>query len=323
MATWQYYIEQHGEPSSVLKLRHVPKPVAGPGHVLVKIQASPVNPSDLMWIKGQYVRSPKSFPALVGFECAGEVEAVGDGVHNVKVGQRVSLFSDGGTWAEYTSVPASSVVQVPNTLAIELAAQLLINPLTVYGLLESGNLQPGDYVLQTAAGSSLGKLLIQFAKSKGYKTINVVRRKDQEKELKDLGADEVITTEEIPRVREITGGKGVKYAVDAVGGDGINELIKVLAYSGTIYVYGSLGGLATPNVRLLWGSNSKVGAWTLYNWIPAQTPEKLQAVYNEIIEGFISGKLKSPFQHFDAKTKILDALVEVVKPGRAKKPILV
>jgi len=217
-----------------------------------------------------------------------------------------------------------SITVVPDNLSVDLAAQLTMNPLTAYGLLESGHLRTGDYVLQTAAASSLGKLLIQLAKTKGYKTINVVRRKDQEKELKALGADEVITTEEIAtKVRQITGGKGVKYAIDAVAGDGISEIIKVLAYDGTVNFYGALAGHANPQLSLLWGNNAKVGAWTLYNWLPAQTPETLQRIYKEIIEDFITGKLKSDAQHFDAQTQVLTALTETTKPGRDKKPLLV
>jgi len=325
---WQVYFDEHGEPTHVLKIREVPIPQPGPKEIRIKVQARSIHPADLLYIRGQYMIKPKHFPSGAGFEGAGIVDAVGSEVHHLKVGQLINATSsnmiDGGLWAEYAIV--TNAVPLPDNLPLGIAAQVTINPLTAYGLLEDGHLKEGEYFLQTAASSSLGKLIIQLAKTQGLKTINVVRRKEHVEELKKLGADEVISTDTedlAKRVLEITNGKGVRYAIDAVAGEGINEIIKLLDYYGVVNFYGSLSGNANPNVGLLWAKNAKVGAWTLYNWFAVTPLDKVISVQKGIVEAFASGKLHSPFQTFDTQKHLLEAIKEVEKPGRTLKPILI
>jgi trans-2-enoyl-CoA reductase len=150
---------------------------------------------------------------------------VGEGVTKVKTGQRVvtvtglEAFKGNGSWQEYICLPEDLVWPVPDYLSDETAAQFIINPWTSYGMLKDLAVPAGEYVLQSAAGSALGKQVIKLAKHWGVKTINVVRRAEQKAELRALGADEVICSSEediVARVKEITGGRGAYAALDAV-----------------------------------------------------------------------------------------------------------
>ena len=164
----------------------------------------------------------------------GEVQALGPGVDSVPVGRRVvPLGVSPGTWAELMVVPAARLLPVPDGVSDEAAAQLVVNPLSAWVLVvDELDLQPGEWLLQNAAGSTLGRVVIQLARARGFRTINVVRRAEQGEELLALGADEVIVTdhEDVEeRVREITAGEGVGKAIDAVGGELAGRIAAALA----------------------------------------------------------------------------------------------
>jgi NADPH:quinone reductase-like Zn-dependent oxidoreductase len=177
---------------------------------------------------------------------------VGEGVTGVVKGQRVVVFftvenlpNGEGSWQEYVSVREDLIWVVPDSISDEDAAQFVIIPWTVHGMLSDLQVPKGEYVLQTAAGSVLGRQFIQLAKHWGIKTINVVRRAEQKDELKALGADEVIcsTDEDVPaRVKEITGGKLAYGAVDAVAGELTKQVTASVRDGGQVYIYGVLGG---------------------------------------------------------------------------------
>ena len=196
-----------------IKLVEIPIPTPGAGEVLVHIRARPVNPADIFSLMGVYPGFvPKEFPAVPGLEGAGVIAQLGPGVKelwkaegiDLKVGSRVvPLIFDyvqigKGSWTEYAVVSATNVVGIPDQVPDESAAQSIVNPLTVLGMLDEllSEVKPEDsqkdiYILQAAAGSTLGKQLIQVAKFRRVKTINLVRRAEQIAELKALGADEV------------------------------------------------------------------------------------------------------------------------------------
>ena len=183
-----------------------PKPTPQPGQVLVKLTARPINPADMFSIAGVYPGfAPKSFPATPGLEGAGVVE---DANHStiVKTGQRVVVFVDAkngdGSWQEFVAVSEHAVLPVPDSVSDASAAQFVVNPVTVIGMLEVLAAPAGSYVLQTAAGSTLGRQLIAVAKIRGLKTINIVRRAEQIPELLALGADHVLNSEQAGTVGE-------------------------------------------------------------------------------------------------------------------------
>jgi NADPH:quinone reductase-like Zn-dependent oxidoreductase len=216
--------------------------------VRIRVQAAPVHPTDLHILRGRYGFAPE-FPAVLGVESVGIVDRLGAGVDSLAVGQRVITVGLTGTWQEVVITDAERVLAVPDGLSMSTAAQLLTNPLTAV-LLTTRELavQPGEWLLQTAAGSTVGKLVVQLGNHFGFKTINIVRRRAAVQELLELGGTEVISTEDedlFERVAEITGGEAVRKAIDSVAGRVGAALAKSLAPGGELIVYGALD--APPN----------------------------------------------------------------------------
>jgi NADPH2:quinone reductase len=151
------------------------------------------------------------------------IDALGEGVDGVAVGQRVITIGVMGTWQEYVLADADRVLAVPDGLSLSTAAQLLTNPLTALLLVTSElDIQPGEWLLQTAAGSTVGKLVVQLGRHLGFKTINVVRRRSAVDEILELGGTAAICTEDEAlheRVAAIAGHDGVRKAIDCVAGD--------------------------------------------------------------------------------------------------------
>jgi NADPH:quinone reductase-like Zn-dependent oxidoreductase len=181
-----------GEPKSVLEVAEIPDPRLGPGEALVRVLLSPINASDLHMVRGRYGYQPE-LPASPGIEGVGIVEAAGPGVQDPKVGTRVVFIATWNTWREQIVCPADKLVPVPDGLDDAAAATSYINPLTAWALTRSShNLKEGDWLLQTAAASSVGKFVLQLARQHRFKTINVIRRREQEPIVRNLGGDEVI-----------------------------------------------------------------------------------------------------------------------------------
>ena len=215
--------------------------------------ARPVNPADLFSIAGVYPGfAPQAFPATPGLEGAGIVED-NNGSKLVANGQRVVVFVDAkngnGSWQEYVAVSEQAVLAVPDSISDASAAQFVVNPLTVVGMLEVLAAPAGAYVLQTAAASTLGRQFIALAKLRGLKTINIVRRAEQIAELQALGADVVLNSEQAgidlaAEVKAATGGAMAHGAIDAVGGALTGTLTDCVRFGGTIYIYGALSGVS-------------------------------------------------------------------------------
>ncbi|CAK9882962.1 unnamed protein product [Sphagnum jensenii] len=276
------------DPFAGLALVTKPVPKAEPGHVVVRITLRPVNPTDLISISSNGLRIP-------GSEGFGIVHEVGEGVTTVAKGQRVVPFvgrdrqKGEGSWQQYVSLKQELVWPVPDSISDEAAAQFVVNPWTVYGILTDLKVPKGEYVLQTAAGSVLGRQVIQLAKHWGIKTINVVRRAEQKEELKALGADEVISTDNddiATRVKEITWGKLAYGALDAVAGTLTKQVTASVRDGGQVFIYGVLGGWdATLGVGDLF-RGVRVAAWALRNSIAERSEEYIDKV-SKLIEAKI------------------------------------
>jgi len=322
---YQAQFDKFGDPAEVIVIReNQPLKQIAPNQVLIKVKTTPINPSDLMYAKGHYLKKPESFPAVIGFEGAGDVIEIGSEVKTVTVGKRVHFLSS-GTWSEYAITTPDAIIPLPDGISYELGAQILINPATAYGLLDASAPQPGEWILQTAAASALGRILIRLANIKGIKTINLVRRAEQVAELKALGADEVIvssTENVVERVKQITGGKGVRNIYDCVAGD-TSDLQKTLGYLGTIWVYGALAGPAKPNVGLLFAENSAVRGFHVETYLRNIPKERVVGLFSELFGYYLSGKIDLPFTPFNFKTQLREAILDSVKEGKSKKTILI
>jgi NADPH:quinone reductase-like Zn-dependent oxidoreductase len=201
----------------------------------------------LLYVRGFYSGVEPRFPAPVGFEGVGIVDALGPEANGVVVGQRVAAAnSQGGNWAEYAVVPAASLLPAPDGIADEQVASFVINPASAILMVRHVLAVPrGEWLLQSAAGSELGRMIIRLAKRDGVRTVNVVRRRESVAELEALGADVVIVSTEGPideQVHDIVGRDGVKYAIDPVVGQTGTAMFKALHEDGRMLVYGSLTG---------------------------------------------------------------------------------
>jgi NADPH2:quinone reductase len=318
---------EFGNPAEVLRVEEVERPGAGAGQVLVKMRARPINPSDLLTVRGLYGSLPVP-PATPGVEGMGEVAEVGEGVGHLRAGQRVIPLGVAGTWQEFIVAPAAQLIPVPDAVSDQTAAQFVVNPLTAWIMaVEELDVQPGEWLLQTAAGSTLGRVVLQIAKQRGFKTINVVRRREQADELKSLGADEVICTddEDIPeRVREITGKEGLRKAIDAVGGETGAAVVRALGRGGVMLVYGLLSGRPMPidGGRMIFASTTVRGFW-LGEWMRSAPPARQQAVTGAMLRAMATQEIVPPVEAEYPLSDILAAVEHSERPGRSGKVLLV
>ena len=295
-----------GEPTSVLKLEEIPPPPLAPGEAHVRVLLSPINASDLHMVRGRYGYQPP-LPASPGIEGVGIVEAVAPGVQDPAVGTRVIFIDTWNTWRQQIVCPTDKLVPVPDGLDDAAAAASYINPLTAWALtLSSHKLKQGDWLLQTAAASSVGKFVLQLAQQYRFKTINVIRRREQESIIRNLGGDEVICTADEDlraRLQEFTAGKGVERAIDCVAGDLGAEIARNLAPAGTMLVYGALSShrqtdsakflmpLFAP--RLIY-STATVRGWWLPRWVPSQPLAEVRAATINLLTMLSNGALTPP-----------------------------
>src|SRR5438445_5927371 len=237
-------IRTFGEPGIVLELANLPDPPApGAGQVLIGVEHAPINMNDLYLIQGVFPVRP-SLPSVVGNEGLGRILAIGDGVEHVKVGDRVLIPLYAFSWRERLVVPATGLFSLPEADPRQLA-MLGINPPTASLLLdEASDLKPGDWVVQNAANSGVGRSLIAIAKARGIKTINLVRRAELIPELQAIGGDLVVVDEDgaLDRIRAAIGTGRVPLALDGVAGKSSATIAAALSEHGIFVVYAYMGG---------------------------------------------------------------------------------
>lgn len=261
--------------------RSIPAP--GPGEVQVQIAASPLNPSDLMFVQGFYgIR--KNLPVVPGFEAAGTITAVGDGVDAGRVGQRVACFADtDGPWAEYMVTRERLCLPIPDGLATENAAMLLVNPLTAYALIALAEQRGAAAIVQTAAASALGRMIVRLAAQRGLRVINVVRRPEQVAVLQAAGAEYILDSSEPTferHLRDACRALNAPLAYDAVGGALTDTLLRALPNGGTVTVYGGLAGQpAQVGVDQLIFKNKRVDGFWLSAWLTQVDPMAQMAAW--------------------------------------------
>jgi NADPH:quinone reductase-like Zn-dependent oxidoreductase len=253
----------------------------------------------------------------------------------VKVGERVVVIPgklDGwimkkGTWTDYAVYNEENLFTVPENVSDEAAAQAYVNPVTAYAMLDQIDAPKGEYIIQSAAGSALGRFLIQFAKVRGHKTINLVRRKEQIEELKAIGADEVLNTEDgtdfVAEIMRITNGKGAYGAVDAVGGDLGLKLSQSVRDNGLIILYGILGGyeVKVDSMELLLRNVYYTG-FGMLKYVSEIGKDELHIVLKNIFE--LLGNGVKPFTGARySLDQVTEAINHSLKPGRGGKVLLV
>jgi NADPH:quinone reductase-like Zn-dependent oxidoreductase len=226
----------------------------GPHEVRIKVKAIGLNRAESMWRNDKYVE-PVTFPAGLGYEAAGFVDAVGKDVAGIAVGDTVStipFFSmkKYPIYGEVVIVPDHVVVKHPTSLSFAEAASIWMMFITAYGaLVVDAKVTKGDFVIIPAASSSVGLAAVQIANYAGATSIALTRTSEKKKRLLEAGAAHVIATDEqdvVAEVMRITDGKGARVAFDPVGGANFSKLISALAFEGVVYIYGALDEAATP-----------------------------------------------------------------------------
>jgi len=240
----QVQFSSFGQPSVVaqcIEAPYVGLPAAW--EVVVAIEAFPINAADLAVLAGRYGALPQ-LPSCVGMEAVGKVVQCGEAVRNVVAGDRVVLLAN-NNWSEYRKVPATTVHRVPSDIDPLQLCMLKVNPATAHLMLTStGDLSRGDWIVQSAPLGSVGRCVLQMARSKGIKTINIVRDLSERKTIVDLGGDVVVEVgpEMARKALQATGGRAARLALDAVGGGGTQAIADCLAEGGRVVTYGMLSG---------------------------------------------------------------------------------
>jgi NADPH:quinone reductase-like Zn-dependent oxidoreductase len=225
--------------------------IADPGkpsstEVLVQVEYCPINPNDLMVAEGTYGVLP-SLPSVIGNEGVGTILSIGSNVHNVQVGDRVLLPLSGHTWRERMIIPAADLFALPKNADLQQLSMLGINPATAFLIItEFVDLKPGDWILQNAANSGVGRWVIAFAKARGLKTINIVRRTELISELESIGADAVIvqSADISQKIKEATNSADIRLGFDGISGPATGIIAANLSLYGTLVIYAAMSETA-------------------------------------------------------------------------------
>ncbi len=327
-------LNQFGNPTDVLKCGSREDREPGPGEVSVRMLASPVNPSDLLVVRGQYGVLPE-LPAVPGLEGVGVVEATGGGLRGWSMrGRRVAVINPrGGAWAERQVVSANQVIPLSSKLSLEQAATFFVNPATACILVRHVLRIPKEaWLIQTAAASTLGRMIIRLGRHWGFKTLNIVRRQEQVAELQALGADVVLVqprlegmdaaphllAELVQACRQHT--DGALYALDAVGGPLGSALVQCLRPGGRLVVYGTLSNLplSIPPRDLMMCGGRVEGFW-LGQWMSQQSLWFKLRLVRQLTRLILDGTLGvEAFRHYSL-AEVRTAVAAAEEPGRVGK----
>jgi NADPH:quinone reductase-like Zn-dependent oxidoreductase len=283
-------------------LEFVNKEVAAPGpaEVRIKVKAIGINRAESMWRNDKYIETPVTYPAGLGYEAAGTVDAVGRDVTGVAVGDTVSTIpafsmNQYFTYGEVILVPNYAVVKHSKSLSFIEAASVWMMFITAYGaLVLDAQVKKGDFVIIPAASSSVSLAAIQIANYAGATPIALTRTSDKKKRLHEAGAAHVIATQEqdmVSEVMRITNGNGARVVFDPVGGRDFPKLISALANQGIVYIYGALseGDTTIPVLEMI----PKMPTIKGYNISLVTGDEARRKVAVEyIVKGLASGALK-------------------------------
>ena len=312
------------EPGAEPRVEERPLPRPAPGEVLVRIAASPINPSDLMALQGLYGTS-WAFPLIPGFEGSGRVVAAGGGLlGRYLMGRSVACVADKqGLWAEYAVTRAARCVALPGDVPLGPAAMSFVNPLTALALVRIAGRGGHGSAISTAAGGALGRMIQARARMQGLKIINVVRRPEQAEEMRAAGVSRVLSTEAPDfdeRLAEICRRLRCRIAFDAVGGALTGRLVQAMGRRSEVLVYGALAMepvTLNPGTMIFKGVTLR-GFW-LSDWLTARSfPEQLlmaRSVTKALRGGFAESRVARVFDLGEAGAA-LEAYTSAMSAGK-------
>jgi NADPH:quinone reductase-like Zn-dependent oxidoreductase len=312
-----------GDPTEVLGVTDIGEPPPpGPGQLQVRVSAFPIHPGDLMAISAVPTAGRE---LIAGVEATGVVTDVGDGVSALSPGTRVTFFPYQGAWRQVVNVDAAIAVPVPDSVADEVAAQMLCNPITALMLRRAAQQHFGvgfdAVVLNNAAASSVGRLFTAMAEHHRIATISIVRSEQRAQQLRDrFPRVPVVSTSDpgwVAQVRTAAAGRPIPVALDPVGGAAAGDLLSALSPGGTLIIYGDLTEEPIP-LRAATVLHSALGirGLTINRWLTAVSPEQRASDVASAVT--ITAGLP---QHFDVAAvypldRIADAVRDVTQPGK-------
>jgi NADPH:quinone reductase-like Zn-dependent oxidoreductase len=313
-------------PQDVIHAVEFEAPPLEAGQALLEVIASPINPSDVLTLTGEYGRLPP-LPAVGGNEGVGRVAELGPGAVGPAVGQVVLLPVGSGCWSTHLVADAGQLVPLPDDVDPLQLAMMTINPPTAALMLtEFVTLEPDEWVIQNAANSAVGLYLVQLARLRGHRTVSVVRREDAVDVVREAGGDIVLVDgDDLPaRVAEATGGAKIRLGFDAVGGASSGRLASSLARSGILVNYGALSGepcMLEPGAFIFRDLTVK-GFW-LASWFRDAPEQERRALYAEVGALVATGTLHAPIHATYDVSEIEDAIAAAASGGRSGKILIV
>ena len=311
------HLTAYGNLVDGLKYVEIPEPEApGPNQVLIGIEFSPLNPSDLLLAQGIYGIRP-ALPTVIGNEGVGRVLDVGPGVQNVKAGDRVLAPLSSFTWRERMVVPASGLFALPPGADPQQLSMLAINPPTAALLLsEYVNLKPGEWAVQNAANSAVGRWVIAFAKARGLKTVNIVRRPELVPELQAIGGDVIVvdSPDVSKEIKEAVGQAELRLALDGVSGPATGVLASTLSPHGVLVSFAAMSGapMSISPLDVIFKPITVRGFWLGHPEFAAKSaPAIAQAA-----EMIASGRVHIPVAATYALSSIKEAVAHAQRGGK-------
>lgn len=323
------WLSKFGSPPEAVELRPGELPVPEAGEALIAMEFAPINPADLNVLEGKYGLLP-SLPCVPGHEGVGRVLAVGapsdrlDGA--AFLNRRVLLPSGFGSWRHCGIARLSELVLVREDISPQQAAMARINPATALCMLQNFvSLRPGDWVVQNAANSGVGRSVIQIARALGLRTVNVVRRSGLEEELCAAGADVVLEEGSglAQRIGAAVGGAPLWIGLNAVGGECALGLAKALAPSATLVTYGAMARqpLNLPNGLLIFKDLILRGFW-ISQWYRRASVAEVAALLTRLLDWMAEGVLHMPVEAIYPLVEIRAAVGHAQRGGRSGKILL-
>lgn len=319
-------VDNWGSIPQALQLKELPSPVPGWGEVRVRMLYSPVNPSDLLMIQGKYGKQPK-LPCIPGFEGVGVVEE-GKGPLAWRVmGKRVAVLNgDSGNWAQEVIIPALKAVPVPNDLPDEQVASFFVNPASALAMVtRQFQIPKGAWLIQTGASSAVGLMVARLGRKLGFRTLNLVRRKELVDLVQNQGGTHTLVTEGDwqKKAQKIFGSEEAHFGLDCIGGTLGSEVLSLLGRKGRLQVYGRLSGQPLPidPGQLLNGMKRIEGFW-LSEWVKDQGKLTMFLLFREITSLLKAGVLTTKTGGIYELNDWQNALDQAAQPGKVGKILL-
>ncbi|MEC7838777.1 MAG: 2-enoyl thioester reductase domain-containing protein [Chlamydiota bacterium] len=314
---------EYGSPKDVVRLIEQPIPQLKSDEVLIETQLAAVNPADINMLEGRYATKPE-LPCPLGYDGVGIVKEIGSSISSINIGDHVIVPSSRGAWCHYRIENEKDVIILPKNIPFEVAVMFNVNPYTALLMLEKFiALKEGDWIIQNAANSGVGRAVIDIAKRRGIKTVNIVRRKELIDELSD--GDIVMTIEDLKakKLMKLLPDTTMKLALNAVGGESARHIARPLSRGGFHVTYGAMGlePIMIDNGLLIFKDITVKGFWRS-EWIRTSSPDQLKNIYGKIASLAEDGAFVVPIAEIYPFEKASEAIVHAQKDKRGGKVLL-